>query len=232
MAKELRKAEGPFKLVWLIVHDCLSQAPCDTIHTQPGLTCVVRHAVNQKSTTGYAQMNAALGVIRSGWVWQCDDDNLPVEGFFPRLAAEIAANPQAQVILVAQQLPDRVVPPVPKPLEMDSAQFVYRREAVGSLRFTIWDYCADGVFIEALCGQVKPEEIVLIQEPLTNYNAFRPDYPVQQPAQRTWVICTTVPLDDVPEPARTRLTSYDYLESVHWRLTAAQQQTLERILTE
>jgi hypothetical protein len=180
IAQSLRAAREFFNVTWSIVHDCRSGS-CD-FPVPEFVTGRLDHARSlDGDCAGHYQANVALDTFLDGWVWRLDDDNLPVPGFFGRLAQLTEQTQGVDVFLFAQkaarrydeaQWPDGVVPPIPKVGKMDSAQYVWRRDATFSLRFQQNDYCADGRFIEALCAKVGPCAIYSVAEPLTQYNAL------------------------------------------------------------
>ena len=180
LAASLTEAKELFDVRWHVVHDCRS-GECGF----PLPDFVRGHLWHRPSkgleTAGHAQMNHALDRITDGLVWRLDDDNLPVPGFFKRLAELEAANPAVDLFLFGQlaagrydeaKWPGGVVHPIPEVGLMDSAQFVFRREVLGALRFQADDYKADGHFIEALHGQVGSTKTWIEPGPLTAYNAL------------------------------------------------------------
>jgi len=70
----LEPARELFDLRWLVVHDCLS-GPCEIALLRFG---EVYHVRCPGSSVGHGQVEFAHGMVREGWVWRFDDDNLPV----------------------------------------------------------------------------------------------------------------------------------------------------------
>jgi hypothetical protein len=162
-----------FDSFWFIVHDCLA-SPCnfkpvfEPMYTQ----VVLLHWMAPGSVVGHGQVNHVLDLPHLGWVWRLDDDNLPARGFFFELAREIERSPQASVIIFGQQRDGQYVRPVARVRETDSAQYVYRRDALGPIRLRQQDYVADGYFVEDLVARVGSAAVVMVDEPLTRYNAL------------------------------------------------------------
>jgi len=184
LAESLREAESHFDLQWLVVHDCRSSM-CDIPPPAPTFgkwSWTIMHAASGPGqVAGHAQVNHALDRINEGLVWRLDDDNLPVPGFFKALNEAEQDFPNVDVFLFGQHAigrydearwPTGVAPPTPLTGVMDSAQFVFRREALGGLRFQPDDYKADGAFIEALVAKVEPDKVIAFLAPLTQYNAL------------------------------------------------------------
>lgn len=116
---------------------------------------------------GQAVKNALLDDLTDGWVWICDDDNLPASGFLDRLVELLGRD--CAGYLFGQMRPGGAVPALPPAVgRTDVAQLVVRREAVGDLRIPE-QYDGDGHWI---C-QVWTQAMALIDEPLTGYNAQR-----------------------------------------------------------
>jgi len=180
LAPSLAKAKESFDVDWYVVHDCHS-GECEF----PLPDFAWGHLLHRPSvgadTAGHAQANHALDRIDAGLVWRLDDDNLPVPGFFARLRELDDANPRVDLFLFGQlaarrydeaEWPEGWVPPIPRVGKMDTAQFVFRREALGPIRFLSTDYKADGRFIEELCTEVSAFKIWKENAPLTQYNAL------------------------------------------------------------
>lgn len=117
---------------------------------------------------GQAVKNRLLDDISDGYVWICDDDNLPAPGFLARLLTL----PPAPLYLFGQRRPaGRCQPALPPAVgQTDAAQLVAHISAIGGRRLPE-QYDGDGHWITAVwaaCGGG-----LLIDEPLTLYNAQR-----------------------------------------------------------
>lgn len=125
----------------------------------------------QRHEGGQALKNRMLDDLAgaSGYVWICDDDNLPHPDFFRRLPALLADGGPG--VLVAQQRfqPDRVAPPVPAVGQIDAAQIVVAVQAIGMVRLPE-TYAGDGAWIERLAQQLS---LIRTDEILCYYNAQR-----------------------------------------------------------
>lgn len=113
---------------------------------------------------GQAVKNRLLDSISDGWLWVCDDDNLPHHSFLPRLPSLIN---NTDGLLVAQERRGELVPPIPVVGQVDIAQLIARRERIG--RYRLFDqYDGDGHFI---CMLHAERPLTLVNEPLALYNA-------------------------------------------------------------
>lgn len=122
--------------------------------------------------------NDGLDATREGWVWFLDDDNDVHPGFGPGLVAAAAAHPDAEGFVFDQfdaagslRLPARADAGGG---EIDTAQFVFRRAAVGGHRWALDDYAADAGFFAAVAGPLR-ERGTLVAPGLgaTWYNRLR-----------------------------------------------------------
>lgn len=118
---------------------------------------------------GQTVKNTLLDGIDDGWVWVCDDDNLPAPGFLARLAV-LLSDDAHDGYLFGQLRPGGYVHAVPPALGVtDVAQVVLRRRAIGAHRLPA-QYDGDGHWICAIWRD-HPGRIALIDEALTLYNA-------------------------------------------------------------
>jgi len=140
----------------------------DAIASAPACVQVVWHVgfdLEQQHIGGQAVKNRLLDDIHDGWVWVCDDDNLPVPGFFAWLTQQAPAD----LLLFAQRRQGRIVHAAyPQVDETDIAQAVMARSLIATQRLPEV-YNGDGLFLVALAAQTS--NIVLIDLPLTAYNA-------------------------------------------------------------
>jgi hypothetical protein len=132
------------------------------------ITWHVGYDLTRQHVGGQAIKNHLLDSIGDGWVWICDDDNLPAPGFFARLLSLPAAT---DMYLFGQQRPEGYAAPgMPRVGQTDAAQAVIRRSAIGTLRIPE-QYDGDGHWIAAI--YLSCHNAVLVNEPLTTYNAQR-----------------------------------------------------------
>jgi hypothetical protein len=121
--------------------------------------------LEQQHIGGQAVKNCLLDDVHDGWVWVCDDDNLPVPGFFACLTQQAPAD----LLLFAQRRRGKMVAAAyPRVDETDSAQAVMARSLIAAQRLPEV-YNGVGVFLVELAAQTS--SIVLIDHPLTAYNA-------------------------------------------------------------
>lgn len=160
--------ELPIPIKWWVVFDSKvketpllwggNQLIVQTIHS------------NQSALAGHAHRNTVLNILDKGWVMSLDDDNIiPLE--FSNIWPELEGckgiifdqmNKDGSIRLHAG--PDKV-----KLNHIDTAQFMFRREIVGDLRFDENRYDADGVFIETLYNRNK-KDFKFINKPYSYYN--------------------------------------------------------------
>lgn len=155
-----------FDIDWIVVFDGLPQ---------PVEGARVYGVSDPESLAGHAQRNYALDKVGEGWVYFLDDDNLMHPDFWRNVARDIEAYPHARGILITQDLGIGVRNAVPARVnigEIDLAQYVLRRDLIGSWRFNIHNYSADGQLVMGLFwGQ--PNEFIVDRQPLAYYNRLR-----------------------------------------------------------
>lgn len=132
------------------------------------------HAFVEGDISGAPQKNYALDIIKEGWVYILDDDNLLNLNFEKILLRRIKS--KATGIVFDQMSNGKVrLAANPKkvgPAEIDCAQFILKREAIGDVRFEVNKYDSDGWFFREIYKNNK-NNILFSNEPLTNYNALR-----------------------------------------------------------
>ena len=140
--------------------DALASAPaCLAAQWHVGFDLACQHV------GGQAVKNRLLDQVRDGWVWVCDDDNLPVPGFFAYLAQAAPAD----LLLFSQTRHGRMVhAAAPRLDETDIAQAVIRRDTIGDTRLPEV-YNGDGAWLMQVAAQTQ--SVALIDLPLTAYNA-------------------------------------------------------------
>lgn len=133
---------------WIIVHDTkhrpfIQVFPNDEkIHEYP---CTGPPG----STSGNAQRNFGLELVHEGYVYFLDDDNLVHPNFY----TEVVPNLRPKCILTfdMQYANGGVLRGAsPRPRQIDTAMVVFDRATCAHLRWTLHEYIADGLFIEAL----------------------------------------------------------------------------------
>lgn len=110
---------------------------------------------------GNGGRNDALDMIRGGWVHFLDDDNEIHPEFAAGLRRCVADYPEAPGFVFPQMTADgsaRLGANVnAAPGFIDSAQFVFSRAAIGSSRWPLDNYGADGMFFDQVRNRSMPE---------------------------------------------------------------------------
>jgi hypothetical protein len=127
---------------------------------------------------GINQKNMALDLIKDGFYYCLDDDNIIHPRLFSRIASAIDRHPEKQVFAFNQQRWDEVgdlkaSPDAIMPQKVDNAMFVVGRDAIGLLRYSIkYAGAEDGVFFQSLFLR-SPGSFVFLDETLCFYNYLR-----------------------------------------------------------
>ena len=153
LEESLEPGKASFELRWLVIHD----------------------TGEVESRVGNAQKNEALEMIDSGWVYFLDDDNLIHPKFFPAIAQAIHDGPGRRGFIFSQDCNlfiRRASPETVRVDRIDLAQFVLRRDLIGSWRFDLPTYNSDGMLIEGLY-QKHAGEFTFIDQVLCYYNRLR-----------------------------------------------------------
>lgn len=167
--KNLLSIELPIK--WWVVYD---RKVKETPLLWGGNQLLIQTIHSDKTAlAGHAHRNTVLDIIDRGWVMSLDDDNILPANFaeiWPELEDCKAVvfdqmNKDGSIRLVAH--PDKV-----KLNHVDTAQFMFRREIIGNLRFDENRYDADGVFIERLY-ELQKSNFKIINKPYSYYNYLR-----------------------------------------------------------
>jgi predicted O-methyltransferase YrrM len=166
MRTSIEPGRALFEIDWIIVFDG------GRIDVEGARTFSV---IDPESKAGYAQRNYGIEKVIDGWVYFLDDDNIIHPDFFANLSRAIGLYPRARGAIVTQDLGLGVRNAAPNRVnigEIDLAQYVLRRDLIGSLRFRMNDYSADGAMIMGLFwGQ--PHEFIIDRQPLSYYNRLR-----------------------------------------------------------
>jgi hypothetical protein len=176
---------APFEVKWWVSVDAgVDRGETPAIKPWPGewprgLTLALWLSTH-RGTWGGAQRNDCLDQIedRSEWVWHLDDDNLPHPRFWEVASQAIADHPKATGLIFHQQRFDGWPPgptgilPNDQSQGVDTAQFLFRRSAIGNIRWRTDRYDHDRLFFEAVAA-ANPGQIVRIDEVCTYHNALR-----------------------------------------------------------
>ena len=131
-----------------------------------------------ESRVGNAQKNQALehiGNEAESWVYFLDDDNLIYPGFFMAIARAIKKLPGKRGFIFLQDCGSFVRQAAPETVRVDRidlAQFVLRRDLIGSWRFNLPAYNSDSCLIEGVY-QEHAGDFAFIDQVLCYYNRLR-----------------------------------------------------------
>ncbi len=138
-------------------------------------------SIGKSDCAGNPLKNRCLDQCADGWVLGLDDDNVIHPGFEDAFLRALAAHPTDDGFIFGQRNKDDSLlhPPYPdwhrESGHLDLAQYVLRRKLIGSTRFRDGVYDSDWHFIHDVCNSLDDfGGIVLINEPVTYYNALRP----------------------------------------------------------
>lgn len=154
---------------WIVVHDTSGAPASWSFDHHPGL---VQLFDDGAGGFGNEQRNCGVARATGHFLYFLDDDNL----MHPRLVELVEDHQESRNALVVQQVEKngtlRLRANVPSIGNIDTAQVVLPRELVGSHRWPVGRYDADGVFFAAIYRE-HPERFVFVQEPASYYNALR-----------------------------------------------------------
>jgi hypothetical protein len=163
-----------FKVCWCCVVDS-TKATLQQIAVKPD---ILKTAKSEVPDAGATQRNVALSLIRNGWIYFLDNDNL-IHPNFPRVASEtISANPAKKCFVFAQAWWDNThrlsAGPI-KPGKVDTGSFLVHRSVIGEAKWSLNPVPAsvDFNFITQIWQQ-KPEQFLFVNEVCTYYNRLRP----------------------------------------------------------
>jgi hypothetical protein len=159
-----------YNIRWIIVYD-MEVIPASPFPDEPWIEKYQHQRPG--GIAGHAQRNFALNLIKEGFVWQLDDDNIVHPRFFEILTNAIISSGKPllffwQTIKHSQtrSLDFRVG-------YIDNAQFIIDIKTLGELRYDETDYNADGHLICKL-HTLKAYDICTIDIPICYYNYLRP----------------------------------------------------------
>jgi hypothetical protein len=144
----------------------------DYVEPVLGATCVYRQSPG--GAMGNPGRNDALDMIRAGWVHFLDDDNDIHPKFAAGLREAVAEYPGAAGYVFPQFNADDS-PRLEAKVDaghgsIDSAQFVFRRDAIGRERWKLGEYAADAEFFRTVAPTC---EVVPIPSGGVYYNKLR-----------------------------------------------------------
>ncbi len=94
--------------------------------------------VNNFTDWGNSCRNVGLDLVKDGWVYNLDDDNILHPNFNNAMLNALNYYPQHVGYTFIQEFPNRKVRSVPfqhQPQHLDTAAFIFRRDAIADLRF-------------------------------------------------------------------------------------------------
>lgn len=131
---------------------------------------------NGMGISGNIQRNRALECITSGYVYFLDDDNILHPDYLITMYDLINKN-IGKTIITDQITKDgsyrlTAGPDKTKVCYIDTAQYTIPRIMIGDNRWSPFDYCADGNFIQEIYNR-NQDKFVFINKPLCYYNYLR-----------------------------------------------------------
>lgn len=124
---------------------------------------------------GASQRNVALDMIKDGWVYFLDDDNVLYRGFGKRVKEIIEQNPSKGAFVINQVREDRTLFAKPENISVgniDTAQIVIKRELINKYRWFDEIYQCDYYFIKRIYKR-HSEKFEFMNENLCHYNYLR-----------------------------------------------------------
>lgn len=169
----VKKEENEYNIYWYIIYDGTKVPQEKQFKFNEEDPWIIEGTINE-SSVGYPQRNFALSMIKDGWVWVLDDDNIMHPNFYSEVSSHFEEDLNGMIVdqidkwnnLRLSARPDRV-----KVCHIDMAQYILKREYIGEKKFNT-AYCSDGVFIEELYKS-NPSKYLFINKPLTYYNYLR-----------------------------------------------------------
>lgn len=179
----IHEALIPFvgKIHWYIIYDMLKIDTRKGVYVPKVPWATVHATTDGESRFGNAQRNLALELIKDGWVWFCDDDNLPTMLFIDNIEEVVRKYPEVDGIVCRQIFKGGVTRLRAMPENMvvnrvDSAQVILKRRLIGNTRFELGRYEADGIFIQKVYETNLDRKWWFVGEdgvPVVYYNALR-----------------------------------------------------------
>ncbi len=169
------------KIHWYIIYDMLKIDSRKGVYVPKVPWATVHATTDAKSRFGNAQRNLALDLIKDGWVWFCDDDNIPTMRFMDDIEDVVREHPETDGIVCRQIYKGGVMRLSAARENMvvnrvDGAQVVVKRELIGDARFELDRYEADGIFIQKVYEADLDRKWWFAGEggsPVVYYNALR-----------------------------------------------------------
>ena len=153
---------------WIVVHDADKLPNINLPDNATHIAQKVEHSV-----AGHGQRNIGFEQIdygRNNWIYFNDDDTT----IHPNLWDSICELDQHDFLHFYQDDKDHNIRLCNDDVEVcriDSHNFLFKTELLGSSRFIIGDYCADGHFATEIYQ--KAQNPLYIQKVLSTYNSLR-----------------------------------------------------------
>ena len=137
--------------LWCIIYDTRHIPFIKHFNNNPK---IIELECKDDGTAGHQIRNMALNIITEGIIYFLDDDNI-MHPFFWNLVDHFKYGNLYTFNLLYQS--GQILygnNPIPK--KIDTSQYVFDRKLVDNIRFDINTYCADGIFINTIYENNKP----------------------------------------------------------------------------
>lgn len=125
--------------------------------------------------SGASQRNKALDLIKAGWNWCLDDDNIPYRSFGKIMKEKIDGNPSISAFVFNQRTTIGTLFASAENIKMgsiDVAQIFFDRKLVGRKRFFQNVYESDYYFIKRIYKR-NESKFMFLNEDLCHYNFLK-----------------------------------------------------------
>lgn len=192
--KSLAENNYPISVDWHIVFDAAYTGNVDqwkelfAAHEGRSMSIIIHESDQANAVAGHYHRNFVIdklavqasydNTLQSAWIYHLDDDNIMHSNLLYFLYKEYNLLRYARVLLFDQVMPngkDRLIVNRDqiKVGFVDTAMMLCRFAAIGSTRFDVEDYCADGKFIASVYKD-NYQQTVIYNQPLCYYNYLRP----------------------------------------------------------
>ncbi len=186
--EEVKKSifqNSKFEIKWWLVFDTrgLKDIDADFLSSLNSVNCQTFFYKGDDGDFGHQLINKIIDKIDDGFVYVLDDDNIIHDDFYDNLYESITKNPEKRGFIFSQIVGGRDFtgldirvgsPENTRVQHIDMAQFVLKRDLIGSSRIDPMNYIADGIFIERIYNQNK-EDFYFIDKVLCHYNFLTKD---------------------------------------------------------
>jgi hypothetical protein len=113
----------------------------------------------EEGDMAHSLLSKVIDKIEDGFIYFLDDDNILHENFYDVIFKEVKANPTKRGFIFSQKVDGKdftgldireAKPENTRVQHIDMAQFLLKRDLIGSERFVSGDYKADGYLIEEI----------------------------------------------------------------------------------